>query len=78
MVKLKYFYKNKYSKGKHTRNLKYYSRAERPIKDFKDKAEEIFKNVEQKQVVVAQSCLCNPTDCSTPGFPVLHHVPELA
>ena len=25
---------------------------------------------------VAQSCstLCNPMDCSTPGFPVLHHV----
>ena len=29
---------------------------------------------------VAQSCLtfCNPTDCSTPGFPVLHCLPELA
>ena len=28
---------------------------------------------------VAQSCptLCNPMDCSTPGFPVLHHLPEL-
>ena len=28
---------------------------------------------------VAQSCLtvCNPMDCSTPGFPVHHHVPEL-
>ena len=22
--------------------------------------------------------LCDPTDCSTPGFPVLHHLPELA
>ena len=22
--------------------------------------------------------LCNPMDCSTPGFPVLHHLPELA
>ena len=21
---------------------------------------------------------CNPMDCSTPGFPVLHHLPELA
>ena len=21
--------------------------------------------------------LCNPTDCSMPGFPVLHHLPEL-
>ena len=29
---------------------------------------------------VAQSCptLCHPIDCSTPGFPVLHHLPELA
>ena len=29
---------------------------------------------------VSQSCLtlCNPMDCSTPGFPVLHYLPELA
>ena len=29
---------------------------------------------------VTQLCLtlCNPMDCSTPGFPVLHHLPELA
>ena len=29
---------------------------------------------------VAQSCptLYNPMDCSTPGFPVLHHLPEFA
>ena len=29
---------------------------------------------------VAQSCptLCNLMDCSTPGFPVLYHFPELA
>ena len=28
---------------------------------------------------VAQSCLtlCDPVDCSKPGFPVLHHLPEL-
>ena len=28
---------------------------------------------------VAQWCptLCNPMDCSTPGFPALHHLPEL-
>ena len=28
---------------------------------------------------VAQLCptLCNPMDCSTPGFPVLHHLSEL-
>ena len=31
-------------------------------------------------VVIAQSCLslCDPTDCSMPGFPVLHHLLELA
>ena len=29
---------------------------------------------------VTQPCptLCNPMDCSMPGFPVLHHLPELA
>ena len=29
---------------------------------------------------VAQSCLtlCNLMECSTPGFPVLHHLPEFA
>ena len=29
---------------------------------------------------VAKSCLtfCDPMDCSTPGFPVLHHLPEPA
>ena len=29
---------------------------------------------------VAQSCptLCDPMDCSTPGLPVLHQLPELA
>ena len=29
---------------------------------------------------VAQLCLilCDPMDCSTSGFPVLHHLPELA
>ena len=29
---------------------------------------------------VAQSCptLCHPMDCSMPGFPVLHHLPQFA
>ena len=29
---------------------------------------------------VAQSCsaLCDPMDCSPPGFPILHHLPEFA
>ena len=31
-------------------------------------------------VVVHHQCptLCDPMDCSTPGFPVLYHLPELA
>ena len=31
-------------------------------------------------VLVSQSCLtlCNPMDCSTPGFPVHHQLLELA
>ena len=30
--------------------------------------------------LVTQSCstLCDPMDCTMPGFPVLHHLPELA
>ena len=30
--------------------------------------------------LVAKSCLsvCDPMDCSTPGFPVLRHLPEFA
>ena len=30
--------------------------------------------------LVAKSCptFCDPMDCSTPGFPVLHHLPEFA
>jgi len=33
-----------------------------------------------KLLLVTQSCptLCGPMDCSMPGFPVLHHLPELA
>ena len=31
-------------------------------------------------LIVAKSypILCDPMDCSTPGFPVLHHLPEFA
>ena len=46
-----------------------------------------WKNIRTKVLVegqsvssVAQWCptLCNPIDCSTPGFPVHHQLPELA
>ena len=40
------------------------------------------KMLEGGGVVVVQSLgrptLCDPMDCSTPGFPVLHHLLELA
>ena len=31
----------------------------------------------QHQAAQSYLTLCNPTDCSTSGFPVLHHLPEL-
>ena len=33
-----------------------------------------------KGKALAQSCptLCDPMDCGTPGFPVLHYLPEFA
>ena len=36
------------------------------------------KNLIIKKCSVARSCptLCNPVDCSTPGLPVHHHLPE--
>ena len=38
-----------------------------------------IKNI-NVSIIVVQSCptLCDPMDCSTPGFPVLHHLMELA
>ena len=39
-----------------------------------------YVNPYQSVSSVTQSCLtlCDPMDCSTPGLPVLHHLPELA
>ena len=39
-----------------------------------------FLMVEEAFSSVAQSCLilCNPTDCSTSGFPVHRQLPDLA
>ena len=40
----------------------------------------IFDDISCCCCSIAQSCptLCNPTDCSTPGFPILHYFPEFA
>ena len=32
----------------------------------------------EKNVVQLRSTLCNPMDCYMSGFPILHHIPELA
>ena len=63
------------------------------IKTFTDDITEMIENIKTcfnkemssfieffKIVIVVQMCLtlCNPMDCSMPGFPVLHHLPELA
>ena len=42
----------------------------------KKKKKEIYRQLSS----VAQLCptLCDPMDCSTPGFPVHHQLPELA
>ena len=41
-----------------------------------------MRHIERMDVVIVQSLscvrLCDPTDCSTPGFLVFHHLPELA
>ena len=39
----------------------------------------VSRNLELTQGVVVQLCstLCNPKDCSMPGFPVHHQLPEL-
>ena len=33
---------------------------------------------ERREGLRACRILCDPIDCSMPGFPVLHHLPELA
>ena len=42
--------------------------------------EKSFTNLSFHCCSVPQLCptLCDPMDCSTPGFPVLYHLPELA
>ena len=38
----------------------------------------MYIQLEHQFSLVTQSCLtlCNPMDCSTPGFPVHHQLPE--
>ena len=37
-----------------------------------------IKNVVNCLVVKSYLTLCNPMNCSKPGFPVLHYLPEFA
>ena len=42
--------------------------------------DQLYLNTSVVRCSVGRSCptLCDPMDCSTSGFPVLHHLPELA
>ena len=48
-------------------------------KRWQEYTEELYKKDFQFSSVT-QSCLtlCDPTDCSMPGFPILHYLLELA
>ena len=54
-----------------------------PVKvqlEEKKKERNHSKNLKKSCHLVTKSCLnlCDPKDCSTPGFPVLHYLPEFA
>ena len=53
--------------------------SELEIKTFPDK-ERLKEVISTQFPSVTQSCpnLCNPMECTTPGFPVPHQLPELA
>ena len=46
--------------------------------EFKVPVESVF--IRKLSFSVTKSCLtlCDPMNCSMPGFPVLHHLPEFA
>ena len=50
------------------------------IENIKGKVLEALAPMHTCYCSVAKLCLtlCDPMDCSTPGFPVLHHLPEFA
>ena len=43
-----------------------------------DRQSQLWKKDLHQFISVAQSCLCDPMDCSTPGLPVHHQLLELA
>ena len=52
----------------------------RILEDVMYSGKDVPCNIQFSSSSVAQSCLtlCNPMDCSTPGFPAHHQLPELA
>ena len=46
---------------------------------IEEREEDLKSLLMRVKVLVAQSCLtlCDPMDCSTPGLPVHHQLPEL-
>ena len=45
---------------------------------FHDPTTQKFSSVQFSSVAQSYLTLCSPKDCSTPGFPVHHQLPELA
>ena len=61
------------------------SRVRRQMKVFLSLARKVLRELSKSSlglviIVLSLSCvrLCNPTDCSTPGSPVLHYLSEFA
>ena len=48
------------------------------LKVVKSVPKSFTKSVQLSSVIQSCPALCNPMDCSTPGFPVLHHLLKLA
>ena len=65
------------SSGERNGNPLQYSCLENPVDN---EAWQAIVHGVARVVVQLLSCvrLCDPMDCSTPGFPVLHHLPEFA
>ena len=68
----------------HSNPLRYVGKVSESLSNLSKVIEEKIPGLDSNLVScccsIAQLCqtLCNPMDCSTPGFPVLHHLPRFA
>ena len=49
-----------------------------PMLPYKVKEYLLFSSVQFISIIQSCPTLCNPMDCSMPGFPIHHQLPELA